>query len=166
MTTASRSLNPTRIDIRAEDREGLVALLNRHLADTSDLASQLKQAHWNVKGPDFQQLHGLFDAAHAAILPFVDELAERVATLGGTAMGTVRMAAQATTLPEYPASAGSGREHLEALQACIAEFAGNTRQAIGRAEELGDPTTADLFTQISRAVDLQLYFIESHLQGS
>lgn len=164
-TTPTRRLHASRIDLEQSAREGLVDLLNRQLADTSDLASQLKQAHWNVKGLHFQQLHELFDAVHGAILPFVDELAERVTTLGGTAMGTVRMAARASTLPEYPADTVAGRAHLEALQARVAAFAGSIRAAIARSEELGDPTTADLFTEVSRAVDLQLYFIESHLQG-
>jgi len=166
MTTApTRRLHASRIDLEHDAREGLVDVLNRQLADTSDLASQLKQAHWNVKGLEFQQLHELFDAVHEAILPFVDELAERATTLGGTAMGTVRMAAQASTLPEYPADAVAGRAHLEALQVRVAAYAGSTRAAIARSEELGDPTTADLFTEVSRTVDLQLYFIESHLQG-
>ncbi|HKI57377.1 MAG TPA: DNA starvation/stationary phase protection protein Dps, partial [Trueperaceae bacterium] len=159
-------LHPTRIDIGEDARHGLVELLNRQLADTSDLASQLKQAHWNVKGRDFQQLHELFDEVYAALLPFVDELAERVATLGGTARGTVRMAAQASTLPEYPVGATTGGEHLEALRSRIADYAASTRRAIGAAETLGDPTTADLFTAVSRAVEQQLYFIESHLHGS
>ncbi|MEJ2288710.1 MAG: DNA starvation/stationary phase protection protein Dps [Deinococcales bacterium] len=163
-TAAGHRLHPTQIDLREDVREGLVDLLNRQLADTADLASQLKQAHWNVKGPDFQQLHELFDGVHDAIEPFVDMLAERVTALGGTALGTVRMAAQASSLPEYP-EAVTGRQHLEALQARVAAYAGSTRAAIRRADELDDPTTADLFTEVSREVDKQLYFVESHLQG-
>ena len=167
MTTAAiHRLHPSQIDLDESARQGLVELLNQQLADTADLASQLKQAHWNVKGLHFQQLHELFDGVHAALEPFADMLAERVTALGGTALGTVRMAAQASSLPEYPSQATAGKEHLELLQARVAAYAGSTRAAIGQAEQLGDPTTADLFTEVSRAVDLQLYFLESHLQGS
>ncbi len=163
-TTTTR-LHPSKIDISKKSRKPLVDLLNQQLADSFDLVSQLKQAHWNVKGPNFIMLHELFDNAYLALEPFVDVLAERATTLGGTALGTVRMAASASTLPEYPATLSSGQDHLEAVRERVASVAGSTRAAIAKAEKLDDPTTADLFTEISRAVDLQLYFIEAHLNG-
>lgn len=163
-TTTTR-LHPSQIDIPEKARQPLVDLLNQQLADTFDLVSQLKQAHWNVKGPNFMMLHELFDSAYAALEPFVDVLAERATTLGGTALGTVRMAAKSSTLPEYPSELKAGQNHLEAVRDRVASVAGSTRGAIAKAEELDDPTTADLFTEISRAVDLQLYFIEAHLNG-
>jgi starvation-inducible DNA-binding protein len=164
--SASARMHTTHIDLPQSAREELVGLLNQRLADTSDLASQLKQAHWNVKGMHFQQVHELFDGVHAAVTPYVDMLAERATTLGGTAMGTVGLAAEASSLPEYPLDRVDARAHLDAVRDQLARYAGSTRGAIRRSEELGDPTTADLFTEISRAVDLQLYFVESHLQGT
>lgn len=166
MTTATAPLHRSKIDLPDEARTRLTELLAQQLADTSDLASQLKQAHWNVKGMHFQQVHELFDGVYAAVTPYVDMLAERITTLGGVARGTVRMAAEATRLPEYPLEAVGARQHLEAVRDRLAHYAGSTRRAIGSAEGLEDPTTADLFTEISRAVDLQLYFVESHLQGA
>ncbi len=164
MPTTKSRLHPTKIDIAEKTRATLVDLLNDRLADTADLTSQLKQAHWNVKGKDFQQLHELFDAIEEALIPYVDMLAERATTLGGTAMGTVRMAAKASTLPEYPSDITNGKDHLSAVRDRLAKYAGLVREAIGKASDLGEPTTEDLFTEISRAVDLQLYFVESHLQ--
>lgn len=164
MPTATKTrLHPSHIDIPESKREELIALLNQQLADNADLVSQLKQAHWNVKGSTFMMLHELFDEAYEALTPFVDMIAERATTLGGTAMGTVRMASKASTLKEYPADIHAGHDHLEAVRDRIAAYAASTRKAIGTSEDLGDPTTADLFTEASRAVDLQLYFVEQHL---
>src|SRR3954468_6290313 len=106
---------PTRIDLPADKREALIDLLNAHLADTFDLMSQVKQAHWNVKGKDFYQLHLLFDEIAGELLEYVDEIAERAVSLGGHATGTARMAAENSTLPEYPTEAGEGLQHVAAL---------------------------------------------------
>lgn len=165
MPAVAAKLFKTKIDIKEGAREQLVDTLNQQLADTFDVYSQVKQAHWNVKGTDFMQLHELFDAVADAILPFVDELAERVTTLGGVAMGTVRMAAKASKQKEYPQDASAGKAHLENVRDRLAALAASNRKAIKQSAELEDPTTEDLFTEISRTVDLQLYFVESHLQG-
>ncbi|MBA3433352.1 MAG: DNA starvation/stationary phase protection protein Dps, partial [Actinobacteria bacterium] len=98
MATKTKRSFDTRIDIPEESREKLVELLNARLADSFDLYSQLKQAHWNVKGSDFIQLHVLYDDVAERVLGYVDEIAERATALGGLALGTVRMAADATTL--------------------------------------------------------------------
>lgn len=163
--TATQTMHQTKIDIDENNRRQLVELLNHHLADTFDLYSQSKQAHWNVKGMDFYALHKLFDDVAEAVEPFVDTVAERVTALGGTAQGTLRMAAEASSLPEYPADLDSGEAHIRALVDRFSAYAKRCREGISRSEELGDMTTADLFTEISRAVDLKLYFLESHLQG-
>ena len=164
MPTATKNrLHPTHIDIPEGKREDLIALLNQQLADNADLVSQVKQAHWNVKGPTFMMLHLLFDEVYEALEPFVDTIAERATTLGGTAMGTVRMAAATSTLKEYPAKIKAGHDHLEAVRERLASYAASTRKAIGKSDDLDDPTTADLFTEISRVADLQLYFVEQHL---
>jgi starvation-inducible DNA-binding protein len=154
----------TKIDVPEKDRSALVELLNARLADTTDLYSQVKQAHWNVKGSDFFQLHELFDTLAGEVYPFADKLAERATTLGGVAAGTVRMAAGNSTLPEYPSDAVNGQEHLKALIDRYAAYVANIRQAIDQADEHNDKTTADLFTEVSRAVDKHLWFLEAHLQ--
>lgn len=156
---------PTRLDLPEKEREQLVALLNRHLLACLDLQLQAKQAHWNVKGPHFQALHALFDQVHAAAEEYADELAERVAQLGGTAQGTVQQIARHSPLPEYPPTAVEGRSHLEALAGAIAIVVRGTREAIVQADELGDPATADLLTEVTRGLDKQLWFVESHLQA-
>ena len=143
----------------------MVALLNQTLAATSDLQSQTKQAHWNVKGPHFYPLHLLFDEIAGELTEFVDEVAERVTALGGYATGTVRMAAEASPLPEYPTSAVDGMDHVKALVDRFAGYGAHVRQGIDKTDELGDKDTADLYTEISRLVDKRLWFLEAHLQG-
>jgi starvation-inducible DNA-binding protein len=164
-TTATEKRFDTKIDIDASARADLMKLLNQQMADNADLHSQTKQAHWNVKGIHFLQLHKLFDEVAEMIQPFTDDLAERVTALGGYATGTVRMAAANSNLPEYPVAATEGDAHLRAVRDRWAAYAASTRDASRKAADLGDPTSEDLFIEISRDVDKGLYFIESHLQG-
>ena len=165
MATKTSRTFETRIDIPADAREQLIELLNARLADSFDLYSQLKQAHWNVKGSDFIQLHELYDAVAESVLEFVDTIAERATALGGLALGTARMAGEATTLDEYPIDAVAGEETIVVVADRLAAFGASAREAIDTATELGDMDTADLFTEVSRAIDKHLWFVEAHLQA-
>ena len=155
----------TSIDLAPDVRQSCISLLNARLADTFDLYSQLKQAHWNVKGMDFIQLHELFDEVAERTLVYVDDIAERAIELGGYATGTARMASASSSLPEYPTNATNGVEHLAAVVERMAMYGKNVRQCIDQADDLEDKDTADLFTEISRAVDKDLWFLEAHLQA-
>jgi starvation-inducible DNA-binding protein len=161
-TTARRF--STQVSLPPEKREQLVEMLNEHLADSFDLMSQTKQAHWNVKGKDFYQLHLLFDEIAEELEGFVDLLAERATSLGGYATGTVRMAAENSALPEYPVDITEGMEHARALVERFGPYANRIRSAVDAAVALGDQSTADLYTEISRAVDKRLWFLEAHIQ--
>jgi starvation-inducible DNA-binding protein len=155
----------TRNDLPLEYREPLVALLNQQLADTFDLQSQTKQAHWNVKGMHFFQLHELFDKLAEEVEEYVDLIAERATTLGGTALGTARMSASASRLPEFPLDLSDSRSFVEALVDRFAALAKTSRAAIDASNELRDADTADLFTEVSRGLDMNVWFLEAHLQG-
>jgi starvation-inducible DNA-binding protein len=156
---------PTRIDLPPDKREQLIGLLNQQLADTFDLYSQTKQAHWNVKGSEFYQLHELFDELAAQVLEYVDLIAERATALGGAALGTARMAAANSRLDEYPLEAVESLAHVEALADRYGSYAATTRAAIDTATECGDQSTADLLTEVSRGIDKSLWFLEAHLQA-
>lgn len=153
----------THIDLSADVREQMIGLLNQHLANTFDLYSQTKQAHWNVKGAQFIALHELFDKLAAELLAYVDMIAERGVALGGTALGTARMAAEASQVDEYPLVT-DGAAHVEALVARYARAGAGIRAAIAAAEDAADVSTADLFTEVSRGIDKALWFLEAHLQ--
>jgi starvation-inducible DNA-binding protein len=154
---------PTRIDLAAEVRTEVIKILNKTLAATLDLKTQTKQAHWNVKGMDFYQLHELFDEMATELEEYVDMVAERVTALAGTALGTARIAASESILPEYPLDAVSGVEHVTALADRYAAYAKHLREAIDTTDNLGDADTADLYTEISRTIDKRLWFLEAHL---
>jgi starvation-inducible DNA-binding protein len=165
MATHTTQTFPTRIDIPAEAREALVELLNARLADTFDLYSQLKQAHWNVKGSDFIQLHALYDTVAADVIEHVDLIAERATALGGLALGTARLAALGSSLDEYPLDAVAGNDTVMVIADRLAAFGSAIRAGIDASSELGDQDTADLFTEVSRAIDKHLWFVEAHLQS-
>jgi starvation-inducible DNA-binding protein len=154
----------TSVDLPATDRAKVIKVLNQHLADAADMWSQAKQAHWNVKGPDFWQLHKLFDEVAGEAAEWTDLCAERVTALGGFATGTVRMAAASSTLPEFPSGITDGMDYMKAVAARLAAFTNSARAAIDTTDKLGDANTADLFTEISRCADKYLYFLEAHLQ--
>ncbi len=158
-------LFPTKNDIPESARSGLVALLNRRLADAIDLQTQTKAAHWNVKGAGFIALHKLFDEINGSVQEYVDLIAERAVQLGGVAEGTLRIAAKRSELKEYPLEIVEERRHLQALSSALAAFGARVRTAIEEAVALGDAGTADLFTEISRGMDKWLWFVEAHFQA-
>lgn len=159
------SMHKTKIDIKTDDREKIIETLNARLADASDLKSQAKQAHWNVKGMSFIALHELFDQVATEAEGYTDLIAERITTLGGTALGTVRVAAANSSLSEYPLEITDGADHVDALSTALADFGKKVRQNIDDMDELGDKNTADLFTEISRGIDKSLWFVEAHIQN-
>jgi starvation-inducible DNA-binding protein len=166
MTATNTPLHKSRIDLPEATRRTMIAVLNDRLADCIDLQTHAKQAHWNVKGPDFIQLHLLFDSINGHVAAHVDSLAERAAALGGTAIGTATEVAKRTKLKAYPLSATTGQQHLEALAGSLAGFGSQARAAIATADQSGDADTTDLFTQISRAIDQDLWMVEAHLQAA
>src|SRR5882724_1185994 len=103
-------LNPTQNSVSAGSKEKTVALLNQALADLGDLYSQTKQAHWNVRGKKFYQLHLLFDSVADTAEEHWDDVAERAVQLGGYARGTSRMTAASTQLPEWPVNLEDAEE--------------------------------------------------------
>ncbi len=161
-STTFQTLN----DLPESARGQVIDLLNQRLADAIDLQLQTKQAHWNVKGPQFIALHKLFDDIDGAVEEYVDLLAERVVQLGGIAEGTSAIVAERTELPQYPINISTGEEHVWALSNALANFGGRIRRAIDETDDLGDVDSADICTEISRGVDKWLWFVEAHAEGA
>ena len=159
-------MHETENDISKSSRAELNTLMNQRLASTVDLQTQMKQAHWNVKGPSFIGLHELFDKVAEAVEGYVDQIAERIVQLGGVAEGTVRMAAARTRLTEYSPEISEGMAHVEGVARALSTFGEEARNTISEAEELDDADTADLFTEISRGIDKWLWFVEAHSQAA
>src|SRR5467141_3919682 len=160
--TPQPKMYETENDISRDRRVEISALLNQRLADAVDLQTQMKQAHWNVKGPHFIGLHELFDQIDEAVESYVDLIAERIVQLGGIAEGTVRVAAGRSRLEEYPLVIADGHAHVEAVSHALSTFGREARATINQANELDDADTADIFTEISRGIDKWLWFVEAH----
>jgi starvation-inducible DNA-binding protein len=156
----------TENDLPKLARAELNKLINQRLADAIDLQCQLKQAHWNVKGPHFIGLHKLFDSISEEVESYVDLIAERVVQLGGIAEGTVRVAAAKSRLEEYPLRVAEGAAHVEAVARALSTFGREARVTVDEANALDDADTADMFTEISRGIDKWLWFVEAHTQAS
>ena len=148
-TAVARSYSSS-VGVPDQNRQALIALLGARLADSSDLRSQVKWAHWNLKGMHFIQLHLLFDSVAGHLLEQTDTIAERITTLGGVAHGTVREAAAKSTLNEADLSASDGPSMLKFLVHNVAHHANALRTAVQEANDLDDAITADLFTQLTR----------------
>jgi starvation-inducible DNA-binding protein len=156
-------MHPSRNTLAEPIRMQSVALLNKHLAAAIDLHAQMKQAHWNVRGLSFIAIHELFDKVSVEVASYSDALAERAGGLGGTAGGTIQVAVEQSFLLPYPLGIADEKEHIFAVSGALAGFGQSVREAINLATAFGDVDTADLFTEISRGIDHQLWFVESHV---
>lgn len=158
------SLHATKISLPEKQRVELIAMLNVTMATMTDLYLQLKNAHWNVKGMQFIALHKLFDELAESAEPKIDDLAERVTALGGTALGALKDVASSSQLKAYPAGACEAKLVLEHLAHNFAILGEHARANIGEAEKHGDIATGDIYIGLARFLDKNLWFIEAHLQ--
>lgn len=149
--------------LQLANKEELIGILNQQLADSFDLYSQLKQAHWNNRGMHFYALHLLFDELATNILAHMDLLAERATAMGGVVRGTVRMAAKASKLEQSPDTFENSEFTVMQLVARYAQLCSSTRDCIDVSETYGDKVTADLFTEVVRDLDKSLWMLEAHL---
>ncbi|MDR3539113.1 MAG: DNA starvation/stationary phase protection protein Dps [Acetobacteraceae bacterium] len=161
--TAMR-MHKTKNAVKSNAKALSIELLNARVADGIDLALLTKQAHWNLKGPQFIAVHEMLDGFRTEIDASVDTMAERVVQLGGTALGTTQVVAKASTLAPYPTDIYAISDHLAALIERYGACANAVRENIDQADEAGDPDTADIFTQVSRSLDKALWFLEAHVQ--
>jgi starvation-inducible DNA-binding protein len=158
-------MRQTRLGLSENARKTSISILQTGLSDALSLRLAVKQAHWTVRGPHFQQLHELFDSFVEPLDSEIDEIAERIATLGGTPDGRVEAVAKTASLAEYPVAATSGTDHLTALADRFAALGNTARDGIDVADSAGDADTADLLTATSRFLDQSLWFLEAHLDG-
>ncbi|HEY1506338.1 MAG TPA: DNA starvation/stationary phase protection protein Dps [Stellaceae bacterium] len=158
------ALFKTQNDLKSNTKTVSIELLNQLLADSIDLALLTKQAHWNLKGPQFIAVHEMIDGFRTEIDTHVDTMAERVVQLGGTALGTTQVVAKATSLKPYPTDIYKIKDHLEALIGHYGKAANAVRAGIESSDDAGDADTADILTAYSRALDKALWFLEAHTQ--
>ncbi|MGI4748524.1 MAG: DNA starvation/stationary phase protection protein Dps [Janthinobacterium lividum] len=163
MATTPR-LHPTRTKLESNARTVAIEVLNKRLADGIDLSLITKQAHWNLKGPQFIGVHLMLDGFRTEQDDLNDKMAERITALGGTAFGTTQVITKDSQLAPYPTDIYKVADHLAALIDRYSVFGNAVRQNIDDTDEAGDADTADLLTEVSRAIDKQLWFLEAHVQ--
>src|SRR6266481_5988991 len=159
------NLYETENDLPKDARVEVIGILNQRLADIIDLQTQLKQAHWNVKGPHFIGLHEMFDKIAEDVESYVDMIAERVVQMGGIAKGTARVTAAHSRLQEYPLDIADGAAHVEAVARALSTFGREARLTVQETDRLDDADSADIFTEVSRGIDKWLWFVEAHTQA-
>jgi starvation-inducible DNA-binding protein len=153
----------TKNDLKSAVRERVGKLLVQHVADTLDLFSQVKQAHWNVRGPQFRELHLLFDELAGALSLQNDEIAERAIQLGCEVPGTIRAAAKSSSLDEYELLAGDGQAHVEGITTQLSAYGAKIRKSIDVTDDAGDMVTSDLLIGVAAQADKYLWMLEAHL---
>lgn len=156
-----KSPNPLPEDARVK----LADSLNARLADGLDLHSQIKVAHWNIKGPQFAALHPLFETFAVSLAAHNDSIAERAVTLGAKAYGTVRHVAKISKLPEYPQETARDMDHVRLLSERIEKYLDGIRQSRGLGEELGDTDSVDLLTGIVTEFEKHAWFLRASLES-
>lgn len=154
-----------RVALPDDVKQKVTEIMGKTLAASLDMYSQAKYAHWNVKGVNFYQLHLVFDHVAKTVFKQIDEIAERITQLGGTADGTVRMSAALSPIPPYNVEALSGPEHLEALANALGTYCKELREASDKIDDEGDNPTSDFYNQLIVDAEEELYFLESHLEA-
>ena len=144
-------------------RKTAISELQACMSDGLSLSLALKQAHWNLKGPNFIAVHELLDGVKTRLDPNIDDMAERIQQLDGTAVGTVEEVARATRLAPYPTDLTSAEDHLREVADRLRGYGERVRKAIDSVDEAGDADSADILTAASRQADKDLWFLQSHL---
>ena len=156
---------PNRVALSDDQKRQTVDVMQKRLAAATDMYTQAKFAHWNVKGDNFYQLHLVFDSVADQIFKQIDPIAERLTQLGGVANGTVRQAACVSVIPEYPVETINGMDHVRALADALGHYCEQLRSASDQIDVIGDEPSSDFFKQLVVEAEEQLYFLESHLEA-
>lgn len=157
-------MHPTKNDLKSNTKNVSIEIMNARLADAIDLALITKQAHWNLKGPQFIAIHEMLDSFREQIDIYSDMIAERAVQLGGAAFGTKEAVSEKSSLKAYPTDIFAIKDQLPALIERYATVANNTRKSIDDVDEAGDADAADILTNFSKALDKSLWFLEAHIQ--
>lgn len=153
------------VPVDADARGKLVGALDTSLAGALDGFLMSKQAHWTLRGPFFFARHELFDQVAEHLEAQSDNLAERIGTLGGYPHGTLRMAGKNTPLDQMPEGETDGTKLIRLLVDRLAAYATQLRDGIALSQKVEDAATEDLFTEAVREIELDMWFLESHLDN-
>jgi starvation-inducible DNA-binding protein len=146
-------------ELNQDVRTQMVDLLNANVSNAIALTLAVKQAHWNLKGHGFIGVHELLDDVADRLREGGDLMAERAVILGGFAKGTAEVVAETSSMDAYPTDISAIDAHVAALKERFMFVGGEVRKGIATAGEAGDEDTADILTEVSRALDKDAWFI-------
>jgi starvation-inducible DNA-binding protein len=149
--------------MKNDDADQVIALLQDRLNALNDLALTLKHVHWNVVGPNFIAVHTMIDPQVDAVRLMVDDIAERIATLGGSPAGTPGALVAQRSWDDYSIGRADTQQHLGALDVVYAGVIEAHRSAIEATEEL-DPVTQDMLIGQGRELEEFHWFVRAHLE--
>ena len=147
------------------DAEQVVELLQNRLHALNDLQLTLKHVHWNVVGPNFIAVHEMLDPQVDSVRGMVDDVAERIATLGGSPDGTPGALVRDRTWDDYSIGRDEAIAHLGALDLVYTGVITDHRTQIEKLETL-DPVTQDMLIAQSGELEQFQWFVRAHLESS
>ena len=151
--------------IEQREAAAVVTLLQDRLNALTDLALTLKHIHWNVVGPQFISVHTMLDPQYEAVAAMVDEVAERIATLGGSPRGTPGALVASRTWDDYSLGRADAISHLAALDLVYTGVVSAHRRAIEQTES-SDPVTQDMLIGQSARLEQFQWFVRAHLEDA
>jgi starvation-inducible DNA-binding protein len=165
MSTENSTVKYTVPGMEEKDAGIVIDLLQQRLNALNDLALTLKHVHWNVVGPNFIAVHTMLDPQVDSVREMVDTVAERIATLGGSPVGTPGALVAARTWEDYSVGRDNAIAHLGALNLVYTGVIGDHRAAIAETEEI-DPVTQDMLIAQSSELEQYQWFVRAHLESS
>jgi starvation-inducible DNA-binding protein len=143
----------------------LSELLQRQLSTYNDLHLTLKHIHWNVVGPNFIGVHEMIDPQVETVRAYADDVAERIAALGGSPEGTPGAIVRDRTWDDYSLGRDTVQAHLAALDLVYNGVIEDIRKAIDETDDV-DLVTQDLLIDQAGALEKFQWFVRAHLESS
>ena len=165
MTTTAKKLKYTTPGLTTEQAATVIESLQDRLHAANDLHLTLKHVHWNVVGPHFIAVHEMIDPQVEAVRGFADDLAERIATLGGSPTGTPGALVEARSWEEYSVGRAGTQEHLAALDLVYQGVISSYREDIETLEDV-DHVSQDMLIAQTAELELFHWFVRAHLEST
>jgi starvation-inducible DNA-binding protein len=155
----------TNIDLSDEQRDSVVKILNTLLSDEYVLYTKTRNYHWNVLGPQFNDLHKFFEEQYTELTEVVDDVAERARSLGGWALGTLSEFSQHARLNEHPDQYPNARQMIANLLADHETIVRQLRSDLETAEKHHDMGTNDFLTGLMEKHEKMAWMLRAFLQA-
>lgn len=154
----------TNIGIKEKDTAAVAEILNKLLADENVLYTKVRNAHWNIEGPDFHAQHLFFETIYDALAETIDEIAERVRAIGHFAAGSLKEFLELTQLSEDKPAKNDSQSYIKALLNDFESVIISIREDIDKVEKHGDAGTEDFLVGILESHEKTAWMLRSHLR--